>query len=138
MEGKPMAQSARTEAWQAGTGDMPADEFRRFGHEVVDWIAEYLTHPEQYSVLSHATPGEIAAALPQSPPDQGEPMREILADFESTIVPGMTHWNHPAFFAYFAITASAPGILGEFLTAALNTNAMLWRTSPAATELETV
>jgi aromatic-L-amino-acid/L-tryptophan decarboxylase len=114
------------------------EEFRRFGHELVDWIAEYLAHPERYPVLSRVRPGDIAAALPPEAPDEGEPFDAIMRDFERVIVPGLTHWNHPGFFAYFAITASEPGILAEFLSAALNQQAMLWRTSPAATELEEV
>ena len=112
--------------------------FRRHGHELVDWIAEYLEHPERYPVLSRVRPGEIASALPRHAPEAGEPFEAIMADFERVLVPGLTHWNHPGFFAYFAITGSAPGVLAEFLSAALNQQAMLWRTSPAATELEEV
>ncbi len=119
-------------------GDLPADDFRRHGHEIVDWIAEYLEHSERYPVLSRVRPGEIAASLPASAPSQAEDMEFILRDFERIIMPGITHWSHPGFFAYFAITASMPGILGEFLAAGLNVNAMLWRTSPAATELESI
>ena len=117
---------------------MNPEEFRRFGHELVDWIAEYLEHPDRYPVLSKVRPGDIAAALPSEAPDEGESFDAIMRDFERVIVPGLTHWNHPGFFAYFAITASEPGILAEFLSAALNQQAMLWRTSPAATELEQV
>ena len=113
-------------------------EFRRHGHELVEWIADYLEHVERYPVLSRVRPGDIAAALPASAPEDGEPFDAIMADFERVLVPGLTHWNHPGFFAYFAITASAPGILAEFLSAALNQQAMLWRTSPASTELEAV
>jgi aromatic-L-amino-acid decarboxylase len=112
--------------------------FRRHGHELVDWIAEYLEHPERYPVLSRNAPGDIVRALPTQAPEAGESFGAILADVNRVLVPGLTHWNHPGFFAYFAITASAPGILAEFLTAALNQQAMLWRTSPAATELEEV
>lgn len=118
--------------------DMDPEEFRRLGHQVVDWIAEYLAHPEKYPVLSQVTPGAIKGALPQTPPAEGEAMDAALADFERIILPGITHWNHPNFYAYFSITGSGPGILGEMLTAALNVNGMLWRTSPAATELEEV
>jgi len=89
-------------------------------------------------VLSRLRPGELREALPSCPPEKGEPLRVILADVERQILPGITHWNHPAFFAYFSITSSAPGILGEMISATLNVNGMLWRTSPAATELETV
>jgi aromatic-L-amino-acid decarboxylase len=89
-------------------------------------------------VLSRLRPGELRAQLPASPPEQGEALATILADVERQILPGITHWNHPAFFAYFSISSSAPGILGEMISATLNVNGMLWRTSPAATELETV
>jgi aromatic-L-amino-acid decarboxylase len=112
--------------------------FRRHGHELVDWIADYLEHPERYPVLARVKPGEIAAALPSTAPEEPESFQAIMADFEGILVPGLTHWNHPSFFAYFAITGSAPGVLAELLTAALNQQAMLWRTSPAATELELV
>ena len=117
---------------------MPPEEFRRHAHRLVDWIAEYLQHSDRYPVLARVQPGEISAALPTHPPSTGEPFDAVLDDFEHTIVPGLTHWNHPGFFAYFAISGSAPGVLGEFLCAALNVQAMLWRTSPAATELESV
>ena len=120
------------------TGDMTPDDFRQYGHQIIDWIADYLTHPEQYPVLSRSRPGEIKKRLPVSPPSQPETMDRILADFENILLPGITHWNHPNFFAYFSITGSMPGILGELLMAALNVNAMLWKTSPAATELEEV
>jgi aromatic-L-amino-acid decarboxylase len=112
--------------------------FRRHGHELVDWIAEYLEHADRYPVLSRVKPGDIAAALPSHAPEDGEPFEAIMADFERVLVPGLTHWNHPGFLAYFAITGSAPGVLADFLSAALNQQAMLWRTSPAATELEAV
>src|SRR6185295_9749510 len=117
---------------------MDSDAFRKHGHELVEWIAEYLEHPDKYPVLSRVTPGDITAALPDRAPEDPEPFSAIMADFERVLVPGLTHWNHPGFFAYFAITGSAPGVLGEFLAAALNQQAMLWRTSPAATELEGV
>jgi aromatic-L-amino-acid decarboxylase len=113
-------------------------EFRAHGHALVDWIAEYLAHPERYPVLPRVAPGAVRDALPSAAPEHGEPFERILADFERVIVPAITHWNHPGFFAYFAITASEPGILAELLSAALNQQAMLWRTSPAATELEEV
>jgi aromatic-L-amino-acid/L-tryptophan decarboxylase len=119
-------------------GDMDAEEFRRHGHRVVDWIADYLTHPERYPVLSQTTPGQIRDSLPGVPPSEGEDMCRILADLDRVVVPGVTHWNHPAFFAYFSTSGSMPGILGEMFAAAFNVNAMLWRTSPSATELEEV
>jgi aromatic-L-amino-acid decarboxylase len=117
---------------------MDLEEFRREGHRIVDWIADYLAAPDRYPVLSRVAPGQIANALPTSAPEEGEPFDRIFADFERHIIPGITHWNHPGFFAYFAITASGPGILAEMLAAGLNVQAMLWRTSPAATELEEV
>ena len=119
-------------------GDMSAEEFRRYGHQVVDWIADYLSHPERYPVLSQNEPDQLKRALPSAAPERGEAMAAMLADLDRLIVPGITHWNHPGFFAYFAISGSAPGILGEMLSAAFNVNAMLWRTSPSATELEEV
>lgn len=119
-------------------GDMSTDDFRRYGHQVVDWIADYLSHPERYPVLSQSEPGDLRKALPLAAPERGEAMEAMLADLDRLIVPGMTHWNHPGFFAYFATSGSAPGILGEMLAAAFNVNAMLWRTSPSATELEEV
>jgi aromatic-L-amino-acid/L-tryptophan decarboxylase len=120
------------------TGDMDAEAFRREGYRLVDWIAAYFEHPERYPVLSRVKPGDIRSALPDHAPEQGESFDAILEDFERLIVPGITHWNHPGFFAYFAITGSAPGVLGEFLSAALNAQGMLWRTSPSVTELEEV
>ena len=119
-------------------GDMPADEFEEYGRRAVGWIAGYLAHPERHPVLARVAPGDIKRALPAKPPAQGESMEAILADFERTVVSGITHWNHPSFFAYFAISGSGPGILGELLASALNVNGMLWKTSPAATELEEV
>ena len=119
-------------------GDMDPEAFRREGHRIVDWLADYLAAPDRYPVLSRAAPGEVTAALPSHAPEHGEPFDQIFADFERVIVPGLTHWNHPGFFAYFAISGSGPGILAEMLSAGLNVQAMLWRTSPAATELEEV
>ncbi len=117
---------------------MHPDEFRRHGHALVDWVADYLANPERYPVLPRVLPGQLRDALPSSAPEQGEAFSEIFRDFERLIVPALTHWNHPGFFAYFASSASEPGILAELLAAALNQQAMLWRTSPAATELEEV
>jgi len=120
------------------TGDMDPESFRIYGHQIVDWIADYLGHVGEYPVLAQSSPGEIRQALPGKPPVEPEPMERILGDFERIIMPGITHWNSPGFLAYFGITGSGPGILGEMLSGALNVNAMLWRTSPAATELEQV
>jgi aromatic-L-amino-acid/L-tryptophan decarboxylase len=119
-------------------GDMDPEAFRREAHRIADWIADYFSAPERFPVLSRVRPGEIRNALPAAAPEHGESFDAIFADFERIILPGITHWNHPNFFAYFAISGSAPGVLAEFLSAALNVQAMLWRTSPAATELEEV
>ena len=118
--------------------DMDPEEFRRHAHRLTDWIADYLADSSKYPVLAQIAPGTIASALPAEAPPDGTSFENILADFETILLPGITHWNHPGFFAYFAITGSAPGVLAEFLSAALNVQAMLWRTSPAATELEEV
>ena len=117
---------------------MDAADFRRHGHTLVDWIATYLSETERYPVLSRVEPGAIRDALPNKLPANGTSFDEIFTDFERVLLPGITHWNHPGFFAYFAISGSAAGVLAEFLTAALNVQAMLWRTSPSATELEEV
>lgn len=119
-------------------GDMDPETFRREGYRAIDWIADYFAHPERYPVLSRVAPGDIRRSLPAEPPEQGEDFASILADFDKLIVPGITHWNHPGFFAYFAITGSGPGVLAEVLSAALNAQGMLWRTSPSVTELEEV
>jgi aromatic-L-amino-acid decarboxylase len=111
-------------------------ELRRAFHEASEWVASYLERVGNLPVLSQVTPGEILKTLPQSPPQQGETLETILKDIDRLILPGITHWNHPSFFAYFGITGSGPGIVGELIASALNVNAMLWRTSPAATELE--
>jgi aromatic-L-amino-acid/L-tryptophan decarboxylase len=119
-------------------GDMPADEFRRHAHELVEWVAGYIEEIESYPVLSRVVPGAIRERAGDHPAHGETEMGRILEDFRKDVLPGITHWNHPSFFAYFGISASAPGILGEMLIAALNVNGMLWRTSPAATELEEV
>jgi aromatic-L-amino-acid decarboxylase len=116
--------------------DLPPEEFRALAHEVADWMADYLAGVGDLPVFPNVRPGDVRAALPAEPPEAAEPLADVLADFRDIIVPGLTHWNHPGFFGYYAITGSAPGILGEMLTAALNVNAMVWRSSPAATELE--
>ena len=119
-------------------GGIDSEEFRTIGKEVVDWMADYLKNAEKYPVLSQVKPGDIKKQLPTVPPASPENMETILADFNRIILPGITHWNHPGFFAYFANSASAPGILAEMLATTLNVNGMLWRTSPSATELEEV
>jgi len=116
--------------------DIPHESLQAALTRVTAWIERYLADPGRFPVLSQVSPGDIAKQLPLSPPQSAEPIDAILDDFERVLLPGVTHWNHPGFFAYFATTGSAPGVLAEMLTAALNVNAMLWKTSPAATELE--
>jgi len=116
---------------------MTPDQFRRYGHAVVDWIADYQARIESFPVLSQVKPGQIRASLPNTPPQQGESFEALLADFEKLILPGITHWQSPNFFAYFPCNASGPGILGDLLSSGLGVQGMLWSTSPACTELET-
>lgn len=116
---------------------MTPDEFRRHGHAVVDWIADYYARIESYPVLSRAKPGQIRASLPASPPARGETFGAILGDIEKLIIPGITHWQSPNFFAFFPANASGPAILGDLLSSGLGVQGMLWATSPACTELET-
>jgi aromatic-L-amino-acid/L-tryptophan decarboxylase len=116
---------------------MDLDEFRRHGHALVDWMTDYLANVGRHPVRARVRPGEIAAQLPAAPPDRGEPIERIFADFEHILLPGMTHWQHPSFFAYFPANSSPPSVLAEMLTATLGAQCMLWQTSPAATELET-
>jgi aromatic-L-amino-acid decarboxylase len=111
-------------------------DFRADGKAALEWVARYLEGVGEQPVLARVEPGEIRAALPSSPPERGEPFAAVLRDLDRVLVPGTTHWNHPRFFAYFATSGSEPGILAEFLTAALNVNTMVWHTGPAATELE--
>ena len=122
----------------AAIGDMDPEEFRREGHRVVDWLADYFAHPERFPVLAQVKPGDLVRALPSRAPEDPESFAAIFDDFTNLVVPGITHWNHPGFFAYFAISGSGPGVLAEMLAAGLNVQAMLWRTSPSATELEEV
>jgi aromatic-L-amino-acid/L-tryptophan decarboxylase len=116
---------------------MDLEEFRRHGHALVDWMADYLANVERHPVRARVLPGEIAAQLPAAPPALGEPLERIFVDFEEILLPGMTHWQHPSFFAYFPANSSPPSVLAEMLTATLGAQCMLWQTSPAATELET-
>lgn len=116
--------------------DMSSDEFRKYGHKFIDWIADYLENIEHFPVLSNVEPNSVLEKLPQQPPENSESMSQILEDVNKIIMPGITHWNHPNFMAYFNSTASGPGILGELLSGAFNINGMIWKTSPASTELE--
>src|ERR1700739_974371 len=116
---------------------MTPDEFRRYGHAVVDWIVDYQSRVECFLVLSQVKPGQIRAGLPENPPSKGEDFDAILKDIEPLILPGVTHWQSPNFFGYFPCNASGPGILGDLLASGLGVQGMLWSTSPACTELET-
>ena len=118
-----------------GYGDNWGDALREDGALALDWVARYLDAVADRPVLAQVAPGEIRASLPSSPPDQGEPFAAVLDDLDA-LLPGITNWQHPRFFAYFATTASPPGILAEFVAATLNQVAFIWRTSPLATELE--
>lgn len=116
--------------------DMPSEEFKKNGYKLVDWIADYLNNIEKYPPLSQVNPGDILNRIPNMPPTIGEDIENVLADVDKIIMDGITHWNHPGFMAYFNSTSSGPGILAELLTAGLGVNGMLWKTSPAFTELE--
>ncbi len=116
---------------------MTPDEFRRHGHAVVDWISDYYKNVESFPVLSKLKPGQVRGSLPAEPPAQGESFETIMKDLQKLILPGVTHWQSPNFFAFFPCNASGPAILGELLSAALGVQGMLWTTSPACTELET-
>jgi len=129
-------QESRSEL--SGFGDTPTEEFRKQLHELADWIADFREHIERLRVAPNDKPGVIREQLPKRAPEEGEPFDKILTDVDNIIVPGMVHWSHPMFLGYFGWTSTAPGILGEVLTAPLNVNAMTWRTCPAATELETI
>jgi aromatic-L-amino-acid decarboxylase len=113
-------------------------DFRRAAHQAVDWAAEYLEHVRDYPVVPRLNPGDLTDSLPSSAPDRGESFDDILRDFDSKILPAVTHWNHPRFMAYFACTGSTPAIIAEMLSATLNTNGLHWKTSPAVAELEQV
>src|SRR5512140_988889 len=116
---------------------MTPEEFRKWGYAVVDWVADYQKRVENLPVLSQVKPGQVRAMLPPSPPQQGEPFDRILADIDRIVLPGITHWQSPNFFAFFPANNSGPSILAELLSAGLGVQGMLWATSPACTELET-
>ncbi len=131
------AEQPRREAGDGGY-HMPWDEFRRHGHALVDWVADYLATVEQRPVQPAVTPGQVRAGLAASPPQQPEPFDAVLADLDRVILPGLTHWQHPGWFAYFPANVSPPSILGELVSAGLGVQGMLWSTSPAATEVESL
>jgi aromatic-L-amino-acid decarboxylase len=124
------------EADEEAVSSFDGEQFRRDGEAAMAWVADYLERVGELPVAARVAPGEVRASLPASPPEQGEPFEALLDDFREKILPGVTHWNHPRFLGYFANTGSEPGILAELLAATLNVNAMLWSTSPAATEVE--
>jgi aromatic-L-amino-acid decarboxylase len=136
--GSPESAAMPGDASADGLGDMSPEEFRAAAHQVVDLMADYLAHVEDFAVLPAIRPGSVAERLPPTAPDAPDNLEAILADYGALIEANATHWQHPGFFAYFASTASGPGILGEMLVAALGQNPMLWRTSPSGTELEQV
>src|SRR5258708_21957096 len=117
---------------------MDPDEFREHGHAVVDWIADYYKRIESFPVLSQVQPGEIRASLPAAAPERGEAFETILGDVEHLVLPGVTHWQYPNFFAFFNSNASGPSILGDLLSSGLCVQGMLWATSPACRELATL
>ncbi len=117
---------------------METRDFRKFGHELVDWVAEYMENAGNYRIIPSVSPGEIKKSLPVSPPDLGEPLETILKDFREIILPGITHWQHPGWFGYFPANNSPESVLAELLTAGLGVQGMLWQTSPSAAELEEV
>jgi aromatic-L-amino-acid decarboxylase len=121
---------------QTNLTDMPYEEFRNNGYKLVDWIANYLNDIEKYPPLSQVNPGDIIKRIPQTPPKKSEDFEIVLNDVDKILMDGITHWNHPGFMAYFNSTSSGPGILAELLSAGLGINGMLWKTSPAFTELE--
>ncbi|HEX9962422.1 MAG TPA: pyridoxal-dependent decarboxylase [Pyrinomonadaceae bacterium] len=123
---------------QKNYGDMPKEDFRRFGHEIVDWIADYFERLEDFPVLSQNQPNDLKNALPTQAPERGEDFAKVLKDVEKLILPAVTHWNHPNFHGLFSTSTSSVGVFGEMLSAAFDMKAMLWRTSPASTELEEV
>jgi len=116
---------------------MSAEQFRQYGRNVIDWIADYLQHVENHPVQSQAGPGEVRAKLPTEAPMQGEPFENLMRDVDNIIMPGLTHWQSPNFFAFFPANTSGPSILGDLLASGLGVQGMLWATSPACTELET-
>jgi aromatic-L-amino-acid/L-tryptophan decarboxylase len=116
---------------------MSPEEFRKHGHAVIDWIADYYSRVESFPVLSRAKPGEILESLPPEPPAKGEPLEAMMRDVEKLILPGITHWQSPNFFGFFPCNTSGPSVLGDLLSSGLGVQGMLWATSPACTELET-
>ncbi|MGH3657751.1 MAG: aminotransferase class V-fold PLP-dependent enzyme, partial [Micromonosporaceae bacterium] len=120
------------------TAHMTPEEFRRYGHATVDWVADYWAGVGQHPVLSQVAPGGVADRLPNGPPSTGEPFERVLADLSTVVLPGLTHWQHPSYFGYFPANTSGPSVLADLACAGLGVQGMLWATGPACTELETV
>src|SRR5688500_17173285 len=115
---------------------MPPEEFRRHGHALVEWVAEYMTRIGELPVQSSLEPGDVRALLPSAAPEEPEPFEALVRDLDTVVLPGITQWQSPGWFGYFPANASPPSILGEFVAAALGAQGMLWSTSPAVTEIE--
>ncbi len=133
-----MQEKIDLESFANNLGDMPKEDFRRFGYQIIDWIADYYERLEDFPVLSQNQPNDLRDALPKSAPEKGEDFANILQDVEKLILPAVTHWNHPNFHGLFSTSTSSVGIFGDMLSTAFDMKAMLWRTSPASTELEPV
>ena len=117
---------------------MDTHDFRRLGHELIDWVADYREHISEFPVMSRAQPGEVAAMLPAQPPRHGEGLDDITADLERIVMPGITHWNHPGWFAYFPSNTDLASVLAALVSSGLGPQGMNWITSPACTEVEDV
>src|SRR4051794_22523457 len=117
---------------------MNSDEFRRFGHRLIDWIADYREKVDQRPVMSGAKPGAVRRELPDAPPERPEPFDDVIADLERVIVPGLSHWQHPNFFAYFPSNSELASVLGDYISTGLGVLGLSWQSSPALTELEEV
>jgi len=138
MHGRPDHANLNVVSEDKNLRTMSPAEFRRSAYQHADWIAGYLEHIRDLRVVPPTQPGDLIAALPETAPECGEPIEQIFQDFQTTIVPALTLWNHPRFFAWFSVSSTPPSVLAEFLSATLNVNAMLWKSAPAATELEQV
>ena len=123
---------------ESAPGHMSPEEFRRQGHAAIDWIADYWASLDDLPVRAQVAPGEVAALMPSSAPETGEPFDALLADLDRVVVPGLTHWQHPRFFAYFPANSSPAAILGDLLSSGIGAQGMIWATSPAVTEVEQV
>ena len=119
-------------------GHLSSDEFREHGHALIDWIADYWERVEELPVVSHIAPGTIRDQLPPNAPETGEPFEDLIKDLDSVVMPGITHWQHPSWFSFFPANASPPSVLAELVSAGLGVQGMLWSTSPAATEIESL